>query len=63
MSYIDITSSFNLQTNQLFEEKDDHIERLQERVETLEQQRRNEALSVQALEKEVSGDSYTARLE
>ena len=57
MSYIDITSSFNLQTNQLFEEKDDHIERLQERVKTLEQQRHNEALSVQALEKEVSGDS------
>ena len=55
MSYIDITSSFNLQTNQLFEEKDDHIERLQERVKTLEQQRHNEALSVQALEKEVSG--------
>ena len=57
MSYIDITSGFNLQTNQLFEEKDDHIERLQERVKTLEQQRHNEALSVQALEKEVSGDS------
>ena len=57
MSYIDITSSFNLQTNQFFEEKDDHIERLQERVKTLEQQRHNEALSVQALEKEVSDDS------
>ena len=57
MSYIDITSSSNLQTNQRFEEKDDHIEQLQERVKTLEQQRHNEALSVQALEKEVSGDS------
>ena len=57
MSYIDITSSSNLQTNQRFEEKDDHIEQLQERVKTLEQQRHNEALSVQALEKEVSDDS------
>ena len=57
MSYIDITSSSNLQTNQRFEEKDDHIEQLQERVKTLEQQRHNADLSKQALEKEVSGDS------
>ena len=57
MSYIDITSSSNLQTNQRFEEKDDHIEQLQDRVKTLEQQRHNEALSKQALEEEVSDDT------